>query len=90
SGIILPASHYVRRGRVCQGNQWLRLRVVGAIGFASARRRTAEVRAASPNETSPRVTLAQQRQTVMREPPPTPKAPEGSDGFVKYRYDVHN
>jgi hypothetical protein len=34
-----PTPHYVRRGWVCQGNQGLRLRAVGAIGFASAKPR---------------------------------------------------
>ena len=34
-----PTPHCVRRGRVCQGNRGLRLRAVGAVGFASARRR---------------------------------------------------
>jgi hypothetical protein len=34
-----PTPHCVRRGWVCQGNRVLRLRVAGAIGFASARRR---------------------------------------------------
>src|SRR5579859_8020452 len=33
-----PTRHCVRRGRVCMGNLLLRLRAVGAVGFASARR----------------------------------------------------
>jgi hypothetical protein len=33
-----PTPHYVRRGRVCLGNQRLRLGAAGAVGFASARR----------------------------------------------------
>jgi hypothetical protein len=33
-----PTPHCVRRGRVCQGNPVLRLRVARAVGFASARR----------------------------------------------------
>ncbi len=33
--VILPASHYVLAGTVYQGNQWLRLCSVGAVGFAS-------------------------------------------------------
>ena len=34
-----PTPHSVRRGRVCMGNHRLRLRFVGAVGFALARRR---------------------------------------------------
>ena len=33
-----PTPHCVRRGRVCLGNHGVRLRFVGAVGFASATR----------------------------------------------------
>jgi len=50
SGIILPASHYVLAGTVCKGNQWFRLRAVGAIGFASAKHSNVRVRAITRSE----------------------------------------